>query len=340
VKSANVGLAPRNDRPDLELPRVVDALRKSSKVLVVAHAHPDADALGSSLALTHLLRELGKDVTLFCATDIPHNCGFLPGVDTRVSSIPAEMSFDATIVCDVGHSSRIGPGLPERARLGTWLNIDHHLTSDDFGDVNLVDAHAAAVGVLVLRIVEGLGHALSKDAAVAIYTSILTDTGSFRYSSTNPEALQAAAKCVAAGADPWTVSSAIYEQNPVERLRLLRDVLGSLHVSPDGLFASLTVSWEMQEKTRTNADLTDGFINFARGIRGVEVACQFTEPAPGSHEPWRLSFRSRGRVNVAKVAGRFGGGGHHNAAGARIAGSLAEVQAQVGAAVADEFRVL
>lgn len=337
MKSANQGLSPRTDRHEEVLPEVVDALKSAQRVLCVIHAGPDGDAAGSSLALGLALSELGKDVTFFCHTGVPWNLTFLPGLDRVVSELAPDARFDVTTVCDASASHRVGPGLPERERLGTFLNIDHHLTNDDFGDINYVDAGAAAVGVLIARILKGLGHPPSKDVAIAIFTSVLTDTGSFRYSSTNPEALRVAADMVAAGADPWSVSSEIYEQSPVERLHLLKDALGSLDVSNDGLLACITITHAMTLAAGGRAELTSGFINFARGIRGVEVACQLNEPAPGTGEPWSISFRSRGRVDVARVAASFGGGGHRNAAGARITGTLDEIRRQIALAVEEQF---
>jgi phosphoesterase RecJ-like protein len=338
MKSANMGLAPRQDRHETVLPRVVSALQQAQKILCVMHAGPDGDACGSTLALALSLSEMGKEVTLFCHTDVPYNMKFLKGLERLLHVVPPDAKFDATTVCDVGASHRIGPGFPPRDRLGVLLNIDHHLTSDDFGDVNYVDADAASVGVLVHRILRAMGHPLSKPVAEALYVSVMTDTGSFRYSSTNPEAMRVAADLVEAGADPWTVSSAIYEQQPIERLKLLREVLGTLEVSADGHFASLVVTQAMKAAAHARPELTDGFINFARGIQGVEVASQLTEPVT-PNDPWGLSFRSRGRVNVARVAQRFGGGGHHNAAGASLHGTLEEVRARVAEAVAEEMKV-
>jgi nanoRNase/pAp phosphatase (c-di-AMP/oligoRNAs hydrolase) len=208
------------DRHEDVLPRVAAALASAQRILCVMHAGPDGDACGSTLGLALALTEMGKDVTLFCHTDVPYNFKFLPGLERLVHAAPPDVVFDATTVCDVGASNRIGPGLPARSRLGCFLNIDHHLTSDDFGDVNYVDANAASVGVMIHRILKQMGH---------------------------------------------------------------------------------------------------------------------PEPTPGSGDPWSLSFRSRGRVNVARVAQSFGGGGHHNAAGARIAGRLDEVQRKVAAAVRDEY---
>lgn len=336
MKSANVGLRPRADNPAEVLPQVLEVLSRAKSVLCIMHQHPDGDACGSTLGLALALGEMGKLVTVFCHTDVPENLRFLEGLDRVVHELPDPARWDASVVCDAGASHRIGPGLPDRARMGTYVNLDHHLTSDDFGDVNYVDAHAASVGVVVARVLRGLGHPLSRPVATALYVSVLTDTGSFRYSSTDPEALRVAAELVEAGADPWTVSSNVYEQQPVARLRLLREALGTLHVSADGLFASITITDAMARAAGADKELTDGFINFARGIRGVEVAAQFTEPAPDSGEPWAVSLRSRGKVNVAAIAARFGGGGHHNAAGLKVAGSQAEVQAEVAAAVRAE----
>ncbi len=330
MKSANVGLRPRTDDHRTVLPRVVETLARARRVLCVMHQGPDGDAVGSTLGLALALEEQGKDVTLSCSTEVPENVRFLEGLGQLVHALPADARFDATIVCDAGASHRIGPGLPAADRRGVYLNLDHHLSSDDFGDVNYVDASAASVGVLVFRLLEAMKHPLSPRVATALYVSLLTDTGSFRYSSTNPEALRVAAALVEAGADPWEVASAIYEQQPVERLRLLREALGTLYLSGDGLFASLTLSRAMLGAD--GAQLTDGFINFARGIRGVEVAAQLTEPEAAG-EPWAVSLRSRGKVNVASVAARFGGGGHHNAAGAQLSGTLDEVREKIAQAV-------
>ncbi len=336
MKSANVGLSPRTDDHRRVLPRVVDVLSRAQSILCAIQQEPDGDAVGSTLGLALALEERGKAVTLLCSTGVPENLRFLPGLERLVQRLPDDAAFDATVVCDAGASHRIGPGLPPPERRGVTLNLDHHLTSDDFGDVNYVDADAASVGVLVFRLLRAMGHPLSPKVATALYTSVLTDTGSFRYSSTNPEALEVAASLVQAGADPWTVSSAVYEQQPVARLKLLREVLGTLYLSTDGTFAALSLTRSMLGESG-DPSLADGFVNYARSIRGVEVAALFTEPAPGRPAEWSVSLRSRGRVNVAQVAQRFGGGGHHNAAGARLAGPLASARDQVARAVREEL---
>lgn len=328
----------RDWKPAENLPRVVEALRGAKRVLFTMHRHPDGDALGSALALACALSELGREVVVYNPDELPYNFRFLPLAGQVVRHLPADAAFDATVATDSGAAERLGPDVPGPGRRGVFINLDHHVTTQPFGDLNYVDPHAAAVGVLSYKIIRGLGHAVSRDAATCIYASILADTGSFRYSSTDPESLRIAAELLEAGVDPWEMTVRVYEQQPVARMKLLADVLGTLEVAPGGKLATLTITQAMIARTGTSADLTDGFINHARSIEGVEVAASFTEPAPhalsdGEPPGWRVSFRSRGRVDVSKVAQQFGGGGHKNAAGCTVDGSEAEVRARIAAAI-------
>jgi phosphoesterase RecJ-like protein len=215
------------------------------------------------------------------------------------------------------------------------LNLDHHITTEPFGDLNYVDPAAASVGILAYKIINGLEHPLSRDAAECIYASILADTGCFRYSSTDPECLRVAAELLEAGVDPWEMTVRVYEMQPLARMRLLADVLRTLEVH--GKLATITITNEMVARTGSPLDLTDGFINYARSVDGVEVAASFREPADGSRA-WRVSFRSRGRVNVAAIAQKFGGGGHHNAAGCSIEGDEASVRARIAEEIEQALR--
>ena len=344
MKAVNVGVA-HDWRPEENLPLVVETLRTARRVLCTMHRHPDGDALGSALALAAALRELGREVVVYNPDDLPYNFRFLPGAASVVKSISPAEKFDATVATDSGKASRLGPDLPGPDRRGVFINLDHHVTTEPFGDLNYVDPAAAAVGVLVFKIIQGLGAPVSRDAATCIYASILADTGSFRYSSTDPESLRIAAALIEAGVEPWEMTVQVYEQQPLARLKLLGDVLTTLAVAEGGKLATLTITNAMKARTGTDQDLTDGFINHARSIMGVEVAASFTEPdgqsfdagvAPG----WYVSFRSRGRVDVSKVAQKFGGGGHKNAAGCTIAGTEAEVRARIAAEIEHELAAL
>jgi phosphoesterase RecJ-like protein len=330
VKAINKGVANARDwRPAENLPLAVAALQSARRVLITMHRGPDGDALGSALALACALRDLGRDVTVYNPDDLPYNFRFLRGASEVARSLPTDAAYDATVVTDAGAYERLGPEVPDAGRRGVLLNLDHHITTEPFGDVNYVDPQAASVGILAYKIIKGLGAPLSRDAAECIYASILADTGCFRYSSTDPECLRIAAELVEAGVEPWEMTVRVYEQQPLARMRLLAEVLSTLEVH--GRLATITITNAMVAKTGSEIDLTDGFINFARSVDGVEVAASFREPQDGG--PWRISFRSRGNVNVAVIAQKFGGGGHHNAAGCSIEGDEAQVRARIAAEV-------
>jgi phosphoesterase RecJ-like protein len=326
VKAINKGVKGRDWQPEENLPRAIDALRPARRVLITMHRGPDGDALGSALALACALREMGREVVVYNPDDLPYNFQFLPGAGSVSRTVGPEEAFDVTIATDAGAFDRLGPEVPHRPRRGVLINLDHHITTEPFGDINYVDPHAASVGILAWKIIRGLGHKVSADAAQCIYASILADTGCFRYSSTDPECLRVAAELLEAGVDPWEMTVRVYEMQPLARMRLLADVLQTLEVH--GKLATITITNEMMARTGSPLDLTDGFINYARSVDGVEVAASFREPSDGSRA-WRVSFRSRGRVNVAAIAQKFGGGGHHNAAGCSIEGDEPAVRARI-----------
>ncbi len=335
MKAVNRGVANARDwKPAENLPRAVDALKSARRVLITMHRGPDGDALGSALALACALRDLGRDVTVYNPDDLPYNFRFLRGASEVEKSLPGDAAFDATVVTDAGAFERLGPEVPDVSRRGVLLNLDHHITTEPFGDVNYVDPGAASVGILAYKIIKGLGVPLSRDAAECIYASILADTGCFRYSSTDPECLRIAAELVEAGVEPWEMTVRIYEQQPLARMRLLAEVLSTLEVHSK--LATITITNAMVAKTGSEADLTDGFINYARSVDGVEVAASFREPEDGG--AWHVSFRSRGRVNVAGIAQKFGGGGHHNAAGCSIEGDEVSVRSRIAAEIEEALQ--
>jgi phosphoesterase RecJ-like protein len=304
---------------------IVAIIATNSTFLVTTHEGPDGDAVGSSLALSTYLRRLGKDVTVYFKDPVPDLYAFLPLADSVVHAIP-DRDFDVCFVLDVGEFRRAGNELVNFTKVGKFINIDHHLLCDRFGAINLVDAEAAATGILIRRIIKAAGHEIDYETALCIYTAVITDTGSFRYSNANQEAFAVAGEMVAAGVDAWFVAERLYESQPRKRLELLALALATLKISSRGEVASITVLLDMYEKTGTDAELTDGFVNYPRSIRGVEVAVFFREINPGL---FKVGFRSKGKVNVSALAAEFGGGGHHNAAGCNISGPLEDVRRQV-----------
>jgi phosphoesterase RecJ-like protein len=312
--------------PDDVLSRCVRALERGRRFLVTMHQEPDGDALGSSLALSLLLREQGREALVYSHQGVPAPFAFLPGADRVVRGLPRDARFDVTVACDAGSPSRLGPDLPDASRRGVLLNLDHHLTTPHFGDVNLIDVQAASVGVLIYRLAAAMNRDLSRDVATCLWVSLIADTGNFRYSNTDPECLRIAADLVTRGVRPWDVSSRLHNSQPLERVKLLAEVLKTLTVSGSGRIAWVTATQELFDRFGTSEETSEGFIHYPRSIAGVEVAIVFREEPSGKV---KLSFRSRGRADVSAVAVRLGGGGHHNASGCTLDGELSEVRAHV-----------
>lgn len=316
--------------PSGELSRIVAALARARTCLVTMHRGPDGDALGSALALAEALREWGKEVVVYSADGVPSGFRFLVGADRVVRELGITQRFDVSITCDAGDATRLGPDFPPPERRGLLVNVDHHPTTPSFGDLNYIDASAAAVGVIVARILDAAGRPITKAIGTGILCSLVTDTGSFRYPNTNGECLRLAARLVELGVDPWEVGRGIYESQTPARIRLLALVLGSLTLSPCGRFAWVDVTRVMREEAGTDEETEGGFVNQPRSVAGVEVALCFREQEGGMI---RVSLRSRGRVDVSAIAIRHGGGGHHNAAGCAVPGPLPEARERLFVAV-------
>ena len=306
-----------------------EVIGQSQRVLITTHVNPDGDGIGSELALYHFLTKLGKDVRVINRDAVPEIFAFLPGASRIEIGAAPPADRDLTIILDCGGMERTGLSLHGEDR-SQVIVIDHHLTNDQAGGINIVDAEASATGELVYELMELMEKngpaAIDQAIALCLYTSIFTDTGSFRYSNTSPRALAIASELVAYGVDTWMVAEAVYESKPFPVLKLLGIFLTTLGVSQKSLFAWGTLEEAAFEATGTRPEHTDGFVNYPRSIRGVEVAVLFRELKP---DAVKVSMRSKGKVNVAAIAEEFGGGGHHNAAGCVVEGSLGEVRHRV-----------
>jgi len=303
--------------------QIVEKIKNNHNFLVVAHANPDGDAIGSTLALALALQDMGKNVVAYNADPVPDVMRFLPHYDLLLDQLPSDSNFDIAFVLDAGGLERTGLPVGDLAR--TIINVDHHPFSD-FGDLCFVDTSACATAVLIYRILKGCQHQPSLAVAKALYLGILSDTGSFRYSSANQESFAVAGELVGLGVDPWEVSSNLYESHAPERMRLLSLVLPSLQISPCGRYASVSMTLETLKQSGASEQHSDGFVNYPRSIRGVEVALFIHQIAENLY---KISFRSRGTIDVGALSRKLGGGGHHNAAGAKINGTLDEVKASV-----------
>jgi len=309
--------------------RVLDTLRRGKRFLLTAHRNPDGDAIGSLLGMFHAMRATGREPVAWLPDGVIDLYTFLPGTDEIVKVRPNGAPFDATFAFDCGDPQLLPDDMPSAAEGGPLVAIDHHGTYRDFGDI-VLRRPASAVGEIVYELIRDLGWPIDAGCAACLYTAIATDTGSFAYASTTGDVLRIAADLVDRGADPWLVSSNVFERWPLARLALLRETLASLSLTADGRVASLEVTPEMLARTGASSDMLEGFVNQGRRLRGVEVAVLVSLADDGQV---RVSLRSQGRVDVAAVAATFGGGGHRAAAGCKLPGPLSSARAQVVAAL-------
>jgi phosphoesterase RecJ-like protein len=308
-----------------DLPEICRIFREKDRFLIACHENPEGDAIGSELALALALRKMGKTATVLNADPVPENLLFLPGADTVVFREDGA-KYEVAVVVDCGSPERTGRVGPELQKCPVMVNIDHHRTNGGQGGLALVDPDAAATGLLIHRVLTAMGADIGLDVAVNIYVAILTDTGSFHYGNSSPESFVVAGEMVRLGVDPWAVAEQVYETQSAQRLRLLGRVLASLEISAGGKVASITTLQADLAEFRSGKDALEGFINYPRSIVGTEVAVSFREENGGV---FRVSFRSKGRVDVSLVAARFGGGGHRNAAGCTVTGTLREVKRKI-----------
>lgn len=303
---------------------ILSTIDRGQRFLVAAHGNPDGDALASTMALANALLEMGKEVVAYNQDGMSAELAFLPGASMVIDRLEANDIFDAGFILDSGELRRAGSHLKQHCK--SLVNIDHHPHSENFGNIYYVDENACATGALIYRILKAAGHALTLPVATCIYTAILTDTGSFRYSNADPEAFEIASELVALGVSPWDVSANIYENRPEKQLRLLTAALKTMVISDCGQLGAVSVTKQMLSETGTGPEHTDGLINYPRSIQGVKVALLFRQTAA---DCFKVGFRSKGEVNVGELARELGGGGHHNAAGATLNGDLASIQEMV-----------
>lgn len=283
-------------------------LLSEKKFLLATHISPEGDAVGSALALSMALEYLGKETVVYDRDSVPESYRFLPGHERFTNSLPLQVVGTPLILLDCNEPQRAGL---ENVAASFALVIDHHETQKEFGNIRWIEPHAAATGLMVFHLIRSLDVPITKDMATNLYTALAIDTGTFRYSNVTSDTLRAAAELVDAGADPAAVAVGLYETWSGGRFRLLIEVLNTLEIADKT--AMIVASKEAFAKTGTSGEDTENFGNFPRMMRDVEVAAFFRETEDG----WKVSLRSKGSFNVARIAARFNGGGHRNAAGYR-----------------------
>ncbi|MDX2043142.1 MAG: bifunctional oligoribonuclease/PAP phosphatase NrnA [Acidobacteriota bacterium] len=305
------------------LGQVSDLIEKHSRFAITSHIRPDGDSLGSSLALCWILRGLNKDAEVIMCDSVPHSYSRLPGANEVRVVKDVDREYDAVFVIECSDVSR--PGLPS-LKDQFVVNIDHHSTTALFGDLNWIDSTAAAVGEMIYNLAKAIGAKITSEVASCVYAALLTDTGSFHFSNTTERTFKIASDLVKYGAQPAKLSQAIFYNYPYAKIMLVGAVLSTLQRDESGRIAWITMTKEAQEMSGATEDDSDGIITYPLTVGDVEAVAFFREL---SNSTYRTSLRSKNRVNVARVAEHFGGGGHANAAGFTIKADIDELSRDV-----------
>src|SRR6202030_4100418 len=302
------------------LERVLQEIRGRRRFVVTSHARPDGDGIGSALACGQILRVMGKDAQVVMHDGVPRiyqNLPFADGV-VQADAVPAN---DAVVLLECDSTRRtLLQGLEECF----LINIDHHASGRNFANVNWIDSSVMATAELVYRMARRACVPIDRDIATCLYTALMTDTGSFMFEGTNEHTFTVARELVLAGADPAQCARPIYFGHSTAKLRLLGAALSNLH--REGLLAWISVSQEQMLRCHAKEEDCEGLVNYALSIQGVEVALFLRELADGR---FRVSLRSKGKLDVAAVAERFGGGGHQCASGCALDGPLPVAAARI-----------
>ena len=302
--------------------------------MIASHAEPDGDSIGSLVALGLALAKLGKKITMYNPSPIPAVYRFLPGTDQIVRQIQNPDTYELALVLDCGDLDRIGETSAEVGKIPILINIDHHVSNTGFGHIQLIDTSACATAEIVYRLIEALAIPFNKAIATSIYTGILTDTGSFRFSNTNQAAFAISKAMTDAGVEPHNVAQRVFGTYSLGRIKLLNMALNSIEISDNGKLSMMTVTRSMLNTTGTNTEDLDGMINYARRIQDVKVAALIHEIKNGAGKftnmnRYHVSLRSDSSVDVARIAGKFGGGGHTSAAGFQIESTLVALKTKI-----------
>ncbi|NIA07293.1 MAG: hypothetical protein GWP14_06610 [Actinobacteria bacterium] len=323
----------------IDFSKALDFLNASSSVLITCHTRCDGDSLGSSVGLAHILRAKGKSAEVILPSALPNRYGFLFDQPPRV--IPDDWrsaslaGFDSAVVLDTSVREQLIPQYDFLCTDGLCLLvIDHHLSHESLGTVNIIDPSASSVGLLIAELAQAGSVELSLPASEALFTAIATDTGWFRFANTDSRTYGQTCRLVQNGVEPSRVYQSLYMQEGPSRVRLLARALGSLELSCAGRLACMSLSAEDFSQAQASSSDTEDMVNEPLRIASVQISVMLTQDEPGSV---RVSLRSKSQLNVAQVAERFGGGGHSRAAGVQLVGSLDQAKQKIISALTQEF---
>lgn len=306
---------------DFLMDDAIRLIKESDNILIASHVQPDGDSIGSILALGMAIEKLKGKVRILKVDDIPSDYQFLPNIEL-IKEFDDE-NIDLFIALDCGDMERLGSGKKLALKAKQIVNIDHHITNDNFGDLNIVSPSSAATGELVYKIIKKMDVQIDKNIATCLYTAISTDTGSFMYSNTTYKTHLIVAELLKIGININDININLYQSRSMERTKLFLDSLDTLEILLDDKVAIVTTTQDMLESNDAKLEDTEGIISFVRDIDTVEVACLLKEI---NESEVKVSIRSKKAIDVSKICNKFNGGGHIRAAGCTIYGSIKEAK--------------
>lgn len=310
----------------MSVKKVISALNKYKSFFITSHIGLEGDAIGSELALALLLKQKGKRVVVVNEDSIPNNYAFLNN-RSLIKSLSAKIKPpEAVFIVDCSDFNRCGKVVKIIPKGAPIIVIDHHISNTQFGDINWVNPRSSSTGEMIYELYKAMKAPFNRMSAICLYTAIMTDTGSFRYSTTSDKTHQAVAELLKFDIFADKVYQDVYQSNTYADVLLLKEALDTLSIDKNGRIAWFKINKDAPESD-TLADQTDNILDFARRIRGIEVC--FLLKKSKDKKGVRVNLRSKGKIDVSKVAHYFGGGGHKNASGCTIPGAFAEAERKV-----------
>jgi len=310
--------------------KIINHLKKSNNIFLASHKHPDGDAIGSLIGMGLALEQLKCKITLYNESPLPAVYQFLPSIHRITKDVEDVSRYDSAIILDCSDLNRIGSFSEYVSKIPVIINIDHHTSNTRFGQLQLIDPVACSTAEIVYRLIREMNIPINIGIAYALYTGIMADTGSFRFSNTTPAAFEISHEMVKHGADPHKVAHYVYETISLNRIKLLNMLFDTIEISENGKLSIMTLTQNMLAASGTLVEDVNGLINYAKRIENVKLAILLYERKanikrkPGSE--FHVSIRSDGTVNAAAIAMSYGGGGHHNAAGFDIRATLPDLK--------------
>lgn len=305
------------------LSQVVELIENKQKFGITTHIKPDGDGVGSSLGLCWLLQSLGKSAEVIVRGEVPVAYRTLPGAGEIRDVEKVDREYDAIFVIECSDLDR--PGIAGLENEFT-VNIDHHATSEHFGTINWIDSTASAVGEMIYNLCKAIGGRVTREIAECVYMALVTDTGSFHFSNTTDRTLKVASELIKAGVKPADISESVYNNYPWSRIELMRQVVATIDRNQPGTVAWMRQTLDMRQNSGAVDGDNNGFVNIPLAAKEVVASIYMREVGTDSY---LVSLRSKGDINVARVAEKFGGGGHKNAAGFKIEGDWDEKEAEI-----------